>query len=156
MRGLLKQSIGHDEAMPLYPHVVNRFANAFPGLGLAVFAVSQLPHAESAWLFFIMVIAGMTLMIRGYRMGARCNESAVVVYGLLSTCTIAKSDITSGDTDVNTFPSLRWRTAGNKRRWTPIIALWGVNGEFHFIRLLKIRRLEQLHGWLERGPRRKR
>ena len=156
MRRWLNQLVGHDEAMPLDPHFVNRFANSGPGLCLAVFAVSQLSHVESSWILFIAVIAGMTLMIRGYRMGVFCNESAVVVYGLLSTRTIAKTAITSGDTDVDGFPSLRWRTAGDRRRWTPIIAFWGITREFYFIRLIKIRRLEELRGWLERSPKRAR
>ena len=104
MRRWLNQLVGHDEAMPLYPHFVNRFANSGPGLCLAVFAVSQLSHVESSWILFIAVIGGMTLMIRGYRMGVLCNESAVVVYGLFSTRTIAKTAITSGDTDVDGFP----------------------------------------------------
>lgn len=98
MRRRPSHLIVHDEVMPLYPHLANRLANAVPGLCLVVFAASQLPNAEVSWFLFIIVIAGTLLMIRGYRMGARCNESAVIVYGLLYTRTIAKSAITSART----------------------------------------------------------
>lgn len=85
-------------------------------------------HGGQRWRFgWGKCLGPFTLSVQvstsgGYRMGALCTESAIVVFGLLSTSTIAKSAITSGDTDVNAFPSLRWRSAGERRRWTPIIA----------------------------------
>ena len=153
---ILRRSLrlmGHAGAMPLYPHIANRFANAVPGLGVVVVAASQLSHT-AVWALFTLGAVGIILMVRGYRMGVRCSESEVVVFGLLHTQTIAKSAITSANTDMAGFPSLSWQTNANSRRWTPIIVFWGTSREFHVVRLTKMRRLEQLRGWLERGPRR--
>jgi len=144
--------VRHDETMSLYPHPAGRIANGGPGLCLVAFALTQVPNTEAFWLFLILCTVGTILMFRGYRMGLQCNDSAVVVFGLLHTRTIAKSAIISADTDMAGFPSVSWRTTANNRRWTPIIAFWASNSEFGFSSQIKMRRLEQFRGWLDRGP----
>ena len=124
-----------------------------PGLCAVAVAFHLFLNDEPSWLAFVLIPVGVVLASRGYRMGVRCSNTEVVVYGFLFTRVISKRAIMSANTDVDGLPSLWWRSNSGRRRWTPIFVFLGTNEEFRFIHVVKMRRLEQLRGWLDRGPR---
>ena len=87
--------------MTLYPHPLNRIAIAASTLFLGCLVWML---AEPIWLLAPILIAGVILSVRCYRMSVTCTPSALVVRGMLVTRTISRSAITSIHEDARTVP----------------------------------------------------
>jgi hypothetical protein len=103
----------------LRPLLVTRLANTLPGIALAALAWSP-AEAVSVGICFAPVapmLAGVVLVVRGYRMSVVVTDEHVVVRGLLRSRTIRQADVAA----LTSLPTLRWQPPSGRYAHTPLI-----------------------------------
>jgi hypothetical protein len=133
-----------DCGVTLYPHPINRIANAAPILVLGGLAfVSAYP----TWLIAPTLIAGVVLGLRGFRMSVTCTDSALVVRGMFMTRTIPRTAITSIPDNACLVPHVNWRDERGRSRWSPILVFAVGQRELPFFGRPKIAQLAKVRKW---------
>ncbi|CAN5503524.1 hypothetical protein BH10ACT4_BH10ACT4_07350 [soil metagenome] len=130
--------------MTLYPHPLNRIANAAPGL---VLGWSALGLVHPLWLSALALIAAVTLGLRGIRMSVTCTSAALVVRGMLLTRTIPKSMIASIPDKASIVPHVSWRDRRGEIRRTPLWVFAVGQSELSFASRRKITQLAKVRDW---------
>jgi hypothetical protein len=103
-----------------------------------------------SWCAVAVVLAlGAALIVRGYRIGVRCEADRLVVRGLLWTRVIPRHRIRA----VTDFPAVRWRTVAGRGRWTPVTAFMSGAGEPASLTEAKARCVARLRRWARRSGR---
>ncbi|MFI8290774.1 hypothetical protein ACIGBL_16755 [Streptomyces sp. NPDC085614] len=132
--------------MELRPTAVNRAANAglglVPGVLACVEGVRATGAADRATAGVIAALCAV-IAVRGYRVGVRCAAGRLTVRGWLWTRTIERDRITA----VTGFPAVRWTAPSGRRRWTPVGAFVGNEGELAGVRRRKRDNRAALRRW---------
>jgi hypothetical protein len=136
--------------MTLRPLLATRIANTLPGGFVALFGL-EYDQAHRQVVVVLAVIAGVTLAVRGYRVGVECTAEQAIVRGHLWTRSVRRDSIF----EVTSFPALRWRTSGGRVRWTPVLAFADSSGMLPFVLRHSEECTERLEHWA-RPPRRRR
>jgi len=103
--------------------------------------------ALSWWAAAAVLALGAALVVRGYRLGVRCEADRLVVRGLLWTRVIPRHRIRT----VTDFPAVRWETAAGRGRWTPVTAFMSGSGEPASLTEAKARCVARLRRWARRS-----
>lgn len=135
--------------MRLAPLPVTRAANAAIGIlvvvtGLGLITDAGLPNLVHG-LGVILILVGVALAVRGWRLCVICDQGEVEIRGLLRNRTISRSRIT----ELTDFPALRWHRAGGRVGWTPIVALMGTGRALAFVSRHNDEQLRRLGRWLK-------
>jgi hypothetical protein len=77
-------------------------------------ATGVLPQVGAA----VLAGVGVTVAIRGYRLGVRCDSTTVTVRGMFWSRRISRSSIRA----ITVFPAIRWSSRSGRIVWTPVIA----------------------------------
>lgn len=133
--------------MDLAPPKRGRVANSSLGL---LPAASSILYGAQANAVYPRLAAGLALLasaviaVRGYRLGAVCRNSELIVRGYLFTRAIPRAGII----EITDFPAVRWTDASGRPRWSP---LWFLNVGPHEIpemRASKSRDIARLRRWV--------
>jgi hypothetical protein len=106
----------HNAVMIVRPLLVTRLANTVPGLVVALLGVCGLSELLSFGRLAVIAL-GVTLAVRGFRMGVEIGSQHVKVRGFLWTRTVPRHTVRG----LTGFPALRWQTASGRARWSPLI-----------------------------------
>jgi hypothetical protein len=105
----------------LRPLLIARLASMVPGVVLVGFgiewwfAAAGVVHQDGS---AVLAGVGVTVSVRGYRLGVGCDSTTVTVRGLFWRRRIPRSSIRA----ITDFPAVRWSSRSGRIVWTPIIA----------------------------------
>jgi hypothetical protein len=138
-------------AVTLSPLPIARWAHASLGVVLVAIGAGLWRDRfapEPVAMALAAVLAGVGVVVRSMRMGVDCRDGVVRVRGLVLTRVVPRASIE----EVTNFPSLVWRDAKGRRRWTPVAFLFDSPRSLSHIRRHNASELDRLRGWInQRG-----
>lgn len=128
-----------------------------PGIALMAFAGNWTADAVAdpdlaVAILVAAAVAGVTVMVRGYRMGVTVTAEKVVVRGLLRSRTVPRDRVVG----LTRLPALRWRSASGRLRWTPITAFIDSSQALPFVQQRNDASVRRLRYLLDLGGRSRR
>ena len=133
--------------MELRPLLITRVASMLPGAVVIGFGVEWWFDATAGAERLgaaVLAAVGVTVAIRGHRLGVRYDSKTLTVRGMFRTRRISKSTIRG----ITVFPAIRWTTRSGRTMWTPIIAFAELGRVLPPVASRNEEAIEELDHWL--------
>ena len=130
--------------------LITRLANMLPGVlpvGFGIewwFGATGVLHQVGA---ATLAGVGVTLSVRGYRLGVSCDSTTMTVRGLFWSRRIPRSSVR----EITHFPAVRWSGRSGRIVWTPIIAFAEPGRVIPQIERRNEEATDELRHWVGRG-----